>query len=844
MKERTTFDEEINRLVEIGNNSLETSSFDEVIKPNTSGPSVTLSPLRARILWPALGFPSVVNPREKESINVSSDGDATNRICILLISNRKDLSKKEASRYLRYVPWNQRGRRHIILGGVGSFSEEELQVINYHNKKSPVGSPKDKLGELIVFGANHDGINGIVANLAIFVKDFYKKHGMIFLNEIRVYETAARKLVDGLYHLFLNNESSNENSLSDELNHLLQHFATPRRKSLGNLWKDHQTYLMDEYKYEYGSIHLPYSLKTRSKGRIWSEILHPLFIRRNLQANLKIGHLTDTHVDVRADVYEENLRFSSGAVTYSTYNNWNKNFVNSYTSSKKDSDIILLTGDLIDYGRGHWGLDQRDRLADDSLYQVDRNWFLFNYLLASENAYSVPVYTILGNHDWRLNPYPPFAIAGAPSPRAIITDAIGITPQEQKAALIKAHLPGIVLTPEKKESARKFNKAYLPGPERLVSYNDEVESKYHDALKGGLYDKIRNLHVLVPELFDKIKGNKTMNRPGFPTETSVESVAWYLLSINPFLDYQFTLPSGHSVLMLDWAEEENVFFPIINRGRGGFLKFNSQAADEGPKAKNSLTSIQVKLVKVFLEEAPGTKIIGIHAPPIGPWDNWYDDELRSSWKESDLKGRGNPYYIRTIADKDGKTIKTTKGHPLFSISPKKVPGKDPSAKEGMDAILGTFEINRAWFITQLANQKYNVRIVLSGHIHRKGLFVTYKASEALGKMVAGEMLIKSVFPNETRDVRSPAGAQVKIQKTTKELGLPPGPLYINSTSIGPRGHLYLNPRGPVTVVDSQGKVIENKPLDSRIQNIYIPPGYTHIELIKDGTIKLVEFRSL
>lgn len=86
--------------------------------------------------------------------------------------------------------------------------------------------------------------------------------------------------------------------------------------------------------------------------------------------------------------------------------------------------------------------------------------------------------------------------------------------------------------------------------------------------------------------------------------------------------------------------------------------------------------------------------------------------------------------------------------------------------------------------------------------------------------------------------------RLRSKKTTKELGLPPGPLYINSTSIGPRGHLYLNPRGPVTVVDSKGKVIENKPLDSRLQNIYIPPGYTHIELLKDGTIKLVEFQSI
>ena len=37
-----------------------------------------------------------------------------------------------------------------------------------------------------------------------------------------------------------------------------------------------------------------------------------------------------------------------------------------------------------------------------------------SYLLSSGGAYTRPVYTNLGNHDWRINPYPPFAV-GAPS---------------------------------------------------------------------------------------------------------------------------------------------------------------------------------------------------------------------------------------------------------------------------------------------------------------------------------------------------------------------------------------------------------------------------------------------
>ena len=132
------------------------------------------------------------------------------------------------------------------------------------------------------------------------------------------------------------------------------------------------------------------------RGRPRAEILHPLFVRRGSAEPLEIGHITDTHVDVRADVYEENLRRANLAARYpgrwtpESYNNWNRSFVRNYDDAKQNSDVILLTGDLIDYGRGHWGVQGRDRLGDDRYYHEDRNWFLFYYLLASGDAYSSP----------------------------------------------------------------------------------------------------------------------------------------------------------------------------------------------------------------------------------------------------------------------------------------------------------------------------------------------------------------------------------------------------------------------------------------------------------------------
>ena len=88
------------------------------------------------------------------------EGDATRCICILLLSDKADLSEEEATRYLRYIPWEKRHfSRHIPYtdGGAGVFSKKDLKVLKPRQE-----SPKDRLGELLLFGANRRGENGIL----------------------------------------------------------------------------------------------------------------------------------------------------------------------------------------------------------------------------------------------------------------------------------------------------------------------------------------------------------------------------------------------------------------------------------------------------------------------------------------------------------------------------------------------------------------------------------------------------------------------------------------------------------------------------------------------------------
>src|SRR5262249_2529729 len=137
--------------------------------------------------------------------------------------------------------------------------------------------------------------------------------------------------------------------------------STPSRGRVARRWvrpgRRHLSFFLDEYKYDYGALHPPY--QQADNQRRLTEVLHPVFIKRQ-SGPLNIAHVTDTHVAIRPDVNEENLR-REGKLAGVSFNNYNKDFIEIYREAKQPpgaqpSDVILLTGDLIDYGRGHVGL--------------------------------------------------------------------------------------------------------------------------------------------------------------------------------------------------------------------------------------------------------------------------------------------------------------------------------------------------------------------------------------------------------------------------------------------------------------------------------------------------------
>ncbi len=411
-------------------------------------------------------------------------------------------------------------------------------------------------------------------------------------------------------------------------------------------------------------------------------------------------------------------------------------------------------------------------------------------------AYNRPVYTILGNHDWRLNPYTPFAVAGAPEPEELFHG-----------------MPHAANKKERDAQDEPLRAAHGKGYKRIISYVSDIEKKWQLLLsKSSVWQAVKTV----------FGGSQTADLPGYPTETTVKSVEWYLQTINPFLDYWFARPQGQQLLMLDWAEDENVFFPETTNGRRHGINIawfiGGSPGSGGPTARNCLTDLQWWLASQFTD-APGVaKVIGIHAPPIGPWWDWSDDELLHGIKtySGEGKPRGNTGY--SSVSKDGKRQEWN-GHPLYAIRPAQQKSSDQVF--GMDASYGSFEKRRADFIKRVADPRKGVRLVLSGHIHRNGLFAVYVGDKARGAL-AGQWLVHATIPDAVAAVKPPLVSKKPAERANNVLRYASGPLYVNTTSAGPRGHTHIR------------------------QGLYqrADPGLAHLHLAVNGTIEQVVFEKV
>jgi 3',5'-cyclic AMP phosphodiesterase CpdA len=151
-----------------------------------------------------------------------------------------------------------------------------------------------------------------------------------------------------------------------------------------------------------------YDLELRQDGECLHRVLHALCLRPPSE-NVRFAHITDLHVAERNDLWasEQASILPHPSAKFINFNEHARRFIR-WANQQADQgklDLVLALGDLVDFVEQ--GITQSQATPN--------NWQVLIAILTGEGNESaqgnpglrVPVFTTLGNHDWRSNPYPP-----------------------------------------------------------------------------------------------------------------------------------------------------------------------------------------------------------------------------------------------------------------------------------------------------------------------------------------------------------------------------------------------------------------------------------------------------
>ncbi len=637
----------------------------------------------ALILLPSLGFPAIAEKRE--------DGNYEIFVSMLCIT-----PANESVDFTLSIP--------EILGIEEFITHLETDLIEfrYITKISDLFNNNLNIIMLLTSMNSRNRVYWIPQNNFIAqIKEQYKKAyakirnmnqnqiSNIRVSHIEFMLTLPQDLPSGLYNLVCKHERDSYKSIKSSFQYVLKSMINYKSSKDNIVWEEFKKYCYKKCKVkEVGP-----DLSKTSDGKPIIPY-HPVYIPWKGKKYLNIAHISDTHVSRRwnamahwANEYSEGkLQIqvnkkdcSIEAKNWANFNNPNRRFEEALQKANENSnvDIIIITGDLIDYNRGYYGnKDSYFKHGVESYYK-NYNWILFYELLLKN--YNKPVFTILGNHDYRLNPY-------------------GIIPEWLVTIPTSSPVPSSIYTPP-----AKIDVVRLLGIN--INYADDLGIK----VKGNNLDCLKKVTSFIyPEQMTKYWSW------GCELITDYENVNWYNLVINPALDYMFTY-GDMGFLFLDWRENEEIFTIRV---------------------KDFLGKYGTKLEKNFLDEL--IKRISLPLPSfmkdfIALMKSF--EKFGTPWAEDVLTKKQRDMIIKIIKKLENK--KAVLPTLIVSMHPTVFCGPSISYNDGkivrdesrdddiqQHLALGNFKKHRHWFIKQMYNftRSGGRAIVLSGHAHKNRVY--------------------------------------------------------------------------------------------------------------------------
>lgn len=610
---------------------------------------IKFSPFDAIILYPSLGCPALVKIEK-------NDGNADAWLEMIIVTVLDNLNLGQIAYHLKYSEWplchgDRDAYKNLdIYNDYLSIHLHEEKIDDMVKMSEPYKNTDDSIH---VDQVVDDNFKLQLAHINAFpwVLKGHREKGYEYIYKIGINLKYEEKLASNgtLWNFFWMKTD-------------LYYLSSEKPRMLGVVSDWIKNYFAKKYKTRLSEFDKKSKSDKKIKLADSEEIIatwyNPVYVSNKAQLN--IGHVTDIHLDSRMAVFsqsvasvievkencqdgvkiENNERVVNNTDFYIPIKkiaaNFNEIFMNISKKLLAKSDVLVITGDLIDYNKGvhidqtvrplakkpseTWDSLRSNWLTFDNKFHIeDRNWFMFyKFLLQLYDDHKKPIFTTLGNHDYVKHATAPWPVKG----------------------LAWNGVYDMNLT--RYENALIFGEGY-----------------------GDHKEFVRNM------------------------KTSVDCVKWYTNFINPLADYVIDY-GGQSMFMVDWAEK-GVFpmsgvvnaltkLPINHAGTlhhaaNMFLdkdevEYSVTVTDKDGKDETIVVPINglpfpiknYAIYKSWIKKPATVKMMFTHATSICPRDDISVGEINNSFKWSQA-----PLRYGTFDNKRDEILKDVENGDLHII---------------------------------------------------------------------------------------------------------------------------------------------------------------------------------
>ena len=331
-----------------------------------------------------------------------------------------------------------------------------------------------------------------------------------------------------------------------------------------------------------------YDLLLTRDGQTASTALHALCFRPGGE-RLRFIHLTDLHVALRNDLYEADLRDTvwypapeqAAGISFNNFNENLRRFIRyaNELADRGELDFVLILGDLVYFLRH--GFNDREDFGDNNC-RVFRDLILGagdeRRRSSPNTGLKVPIFTSMGNHDWRPFPYDPAlkpTVLGVGKGVAEQLDLFWADQQEEITHKVDSVYEKLVSTGSPVSNHTRLGWLINVVLRRLEKWQVQLMTPLGASVVAGFLAKIPAVGeflsgvlgpyyplltslialVLVPVAMSTLSGlikrfirKRVMDLVAI--EAGWEALTDYFLTINPYFNYAFSL-GRHYFLVLD-----------------------------------------------------------------------------------------------------------------------------------------------------------------------------------------------------------------------------------------------------------------------------------------------------